>query len=271
MKVALTIAGSDPTSGAGIQADLKTFAANGVYGTTVITAVTAQNTKEVKRVLTLPLDIIEAQFVSILEEFQISAVKIGMIYDEMSVELIGSLLSQYRLKNVVLDPVMISSSNSWLITESGISALKRYLLDKCLIITPNRFELETLLGIRLKHIDDIYLQKKNLELLGVKNILIKGGHFEGETVKDILWSNGGSNGGSNGDFTEFTSKRLKNKDVHGTGCTLSSAIASFLAKGDDVITSIKHAKRYLEKGIENSMLLSDNMNQQLIDHFWQFK
>jgi len=263
MKTALTIAGSDPTSGAGIQADLKTFAANGVYGTTVITAVTAQNTKEVKKVLTLPLDMIEAQFISIVEEFQISAVKIGMVYDEKSVELIGSLLSQYRLKNVVLDPVMISSSNSWLITESGISALKRYLLDKCLIITPNRFEIETLLGIRLKDIEDIYLQKKNLELLGVKNILIKGGHFEGETVKDILWSDG--------DFTEFTSERVENKDVHGTGCTLSSAIASFLAKGDDIITSIKHAKKYLEKGIENSMLFNDNMNQHLIDHFWQFK
>lgn len=263
MKTALTIAGSDPTSGAGIQSDLKTFAANGVYGTTVITAVTAQNTKEVKKVLTLPLDMIEAQFISIVEEFQISAVKIGMVYDEKSVELIGSLLSQYRLKNVVLDPVMISSSNSWLITESGISALKRYLLDKCLIITPNRFEIETLLGIRLKDIEDIYLQKKNLELLGVKNILIKGGHFAGKTVKDILWSDG--------DFTEFTSERVENKDVHGTGCTLSSAIASFLAKGDDIITSIKHAKKYLEKGIENSMLFNDNMNQHLIDHFWQFK
>lgn len=263
MKTALTIAGSDPTSGAGIQADLKTFAANGVYGTTVITAVTAQNTKEVKKVLTLPLDMIETQFISIVEEFQISAVKIGMVYDEKSVELIGSLLSQYRLKNVVLDPVMISSSNSWLITESGISALKRYLLDKCLIITPNRFEIETLLGIRLKDIEDIYLQKKNLELLGVKNILIKGGHFEGKTVKDILWSDG--------DFTEFTSERVAKKNVHGTGCTLSSAIASFLAKGDDIITSIKHAKKYLEKGIENSMLFNDNMNQHLIDHFWQFK
>jgi hydroxymethylpyrimidine/phosphomethylpyrimidine kinase len=263
MKVALTIAGSDPISGAGVQADLKTFAANGVYGTTVITAITAQNTKEVKDVLSLPEYIVEAQFIAVAEEFQIDAVKIGMVYDEKTIGLISSFISKYGLKNVVLDPVIISSTNRWLVTKSGLSALKRDLIEKCFLLTPNKYEIETLLDTRLTDIEDIYSQKEKLKSLGVKNILIKGGHFNNGDIKDILWSDG--------DFTEFTSKRVENKNVHGTGCTLSSAIASFLAKGDDIVTSIKSAKDYLENCIESSIIFNHSMQQHLIDHFWKFK
>jgi len=260
MNIVMTIGGSDSIAGAGIQADIKAISATGCYACSVITAVTAQNTTKVLDVYELPVEIVKSQYKSIVDDLKVDAVKIGMLSSAEIIYSVIDLLEMYNLANIVIDPVMVSSSGKRLLEDNAISALKD-LIKHADLVTPNREEAEVIFGIDFNK-SEICQEIKDRGLnFGVPNILIKGGHFEGEYSKDILLTDGV--------LIDFSSERLNKKDVHGTGCTLSSAIASFLAQGYDVITSVRYAKEYITGAIQNSIKFNENNKQRLIDHFYK--
>lgn len=260
MNIVMTIGGSDSIAGAGIQADIKTISATGCYGCSVITAVTAQNTAKVMDVYDLPVDIVKAQFKAIVDDLKVDAVKIGMLSNAEIIYTVIDLLKRYKLRNIVIDPVLTSSSGKKLLEHSAINALKE-LIKIADLATPNKDEAELIFGIKFIKSDISYEIKDRIGNFGVSNLLIKGGHFEGEYSKDILFTNG--------TIIDFSSERLDKKDVHGTGCTLSSAIASFLAQKNDIVTSVRYAKEYILKAIQNSIKFNENNKQRLIDHFYK--
>lgn len=234
---ALTIAGSDPSGGAGMQADLKTFSALGVYGTTAITAVTVQNTQSVKYVHTLPPQVVYDQIVGVMEDLCVDAVKIGMVNDADTLDAIVRALSERKPKFLVVDPVMVSTSGCALMQPDALVIMKERLLPMADLVTPNLPEAWTLAGTDTL-VDEA--AQKILEL-GVKALLIKGGHAEGKTKTDYLYMNNG--GGVK--RVEFTSETVETKNTHGTGCTLSSAIAAFAARGCGLEDAVRKAKGYL--------------------------
>ncbi len=250
MKNVLTIAGSDSCGGAGIQADLKTFSANGVYGMSVITAVTAQNTKGVFAVQDMDESIIKAQIDAIFTDIKVSAVKIGMVSKISTIEAISEKLKQYKPSPVVLDPVMISKSGFSLLKPESKTALIKDLIPLATIITPNIPEAEEILkevSSDIKNIDTVEqmeLAAKEIYKLGCSNVLLKGGHLENDAT-DVLYD------GEN--ITYFRSNRINTKNTHGTGCTLSSAIASQLALGLNIVDAVKKAKEYITVAIEHSL------------------
>lgn len=250
MKKVLTIAGSDSCGGAGIQADLKAFSANGVYGMSVITAVTAQNTQGVFAVQDIEENIIKAQIDAIFTDIEVDAVKIGMVSKISTIEAIAEKLNQYKPKNLVLDPVMISKSGYSLLNPEAKSALIEKLIPKAFIITPNLPEAEEILKevnskvISIKTIEDMKLAVKELYKLGCSNVLLKGGHMQGDAV-DILYNGK--------DITCLYSERIQTKNTHGTGCTLSSAIAANLALGYAIEEAVKRSKEYITMAIKHSL------------------
>lgn len=250
MKKVLTIAGSDSCGGAGIQADLKTFSANGVYGMSVITAVTAQNTQGVFAVQDIESEIIKAQIDAIFTDISVDAVKIGMVSKISTIEAISEKLQQYRPQNVVLDPVMISKSGYSLLLPEAQATLIKKLIPLAFIITPNIPEAEEILKRTNSSITNIttveHMEKAAEEIfkLGCKNVLIKGGHICGDAV-DVLYD------GKN--FVHFHSERIHTKHTHGTGCTLSSAIASNLSLGLNINEAVKKSKEYITTAIKHSL------------------
>lgn len=250
MKNVLTIAGSDSCGGAGIQADLKTFSANGVYGMSVITAVTAQNTQGVFAVQDINESIIKSQIDAIFTDIEVDAVKIGMVSKITTIEAIAQKLQQYKAKNVVLDPVMISKSGYALLNPEAKSALIKKLIPQAFLITPNIPEACEILKeinaekISIKTIEDMKSAAKEIYKLGCKNVLLKGGHMEGDAV-DVLYDGK--------DITCLFSKRIQTKNTHGTGCTLSSAIAANLALEYKINDAVKRAKEYITIAIEHSL------------------
>ena len=234
---ALTIAGSDPSGGAGMQADLKTFSALGVYGATAITAVTVQNTQSVKYVHTLPPQVVYDQIVGVMEDLCVDAVKIGMVNDADTLDAIVQALSERKPKFLVVDPVMVSTSGCALMQPDALVIMKERLLPMADLVTPNLPEAWTLAGTDT--LVDEAAQK--ILKLGVKALLIKGGHAEGKTKTDYLYMN---NGGVV-KRVEFTSETVETKNTHGTGCTLSSAIAAFAARGCGLEDAVRKAKDYL--------------------------
>jgi hydroxymethylpyrimidine/phosphomethylpyrimidine kinase len=246
----LTIAGSDSCGGAGIQADLKTFSANGVYGMSVITAVTAQNTQGVFAVQDIDEDIIKAQIDAIFTDISVDAVKIGMVSKISTIEAISEKLQQYKPQNVVLDPVMISKSGYSLLLPEAQATLIKKLIPLAFIITPNIPEAEEILKGTNSFITNIttveHMEKAAEEIykLGCKNVLIKGGHISGDAV-DVLYD------GKN--YVHFHSERIHTKNTHGTGCTLSSAIASNLSLGLNIIEAVKKSKEYITTAIKHSL------------------
>jgi len=250
MKKVLTIAGSDSCGGAGIQADLKTFSANGVYGMSVITAVTAQNTQGVFAVQDIEEDIIKAQIDAIFTDISVDAVKIGMVSKISTINAISEKLEQYKPTNVVLDPVMISKSGYSLLQPQSKTALIIKLITKATIITPNIPEAEEILKeinadiTAIETIEDMEKAAKEIYKLGCKNVLLKGGHMSGEAI-DVLYDGN--------ELTHFYSERIPTKNTHGTGCTLSSAIASNLALGFNVKASVQNAKEYITTAIKHSL------------------
>lgn len=234
---ALTIAGSDPSGGAGMQADLKTFSALGVYGATAITAVTVQNTQSVKYVHTLPPQVVYDQIVGVMEDLCVDAVKIGMVNDADTLDAIVRALSERKPKFLVVDPVMVSTSGCALMQPDALAIMKERLLPMADLVTPNLPEAWTLAGTDTL-VDEA--AQKILEL-GVKALLIKGGHAEGKTKTDYLYMNNG--GGVK--RVEFTSETVETKNTHGTGCTLSSAIAAFAARDCGLEDAVRKAKAYL--------------------------
>lgn len=236
MKTCLTIAGSDSSGGAGIQADLKTMTVNGVYAMSVITALTAQNTQGVSGILDVSPEFITSQMDAVFTDIYPDAIKIGMVSSPEIVEAIAKSLENYEAKNIVLDPVMVATSGAVLLKEEAMDSLINRLIPLADVITPNIPEGEILAGMKIENEDDM---KKAAEIIGEKYncaVLLKGGHKVND-ANDLLYSKG--------DFKWFLSERIDNNNTHGTGCTLSSAIAANLAKSEDLNQAIKNAKEYL--------------------------
>lgn len=243
MKNVLTIAGSDTCGGAGIQADLKTFSAHSVYGMSVITAVTAQNTQGVFAVQNILPEMIAKQIDVIFEDIQVAALKIGMVSVIKTIQTIADRLKKHQAENIVLDPVMISKSGFPLLQPDAQDALAEYLLPLATIVTPNIPEAEAIIGKEIKTLKDMKEAALRIASLGPKNVLIKGGHMENYAT-DVLYD------GKN--FSEFESPRFQTKNTHGTGCTLSASIASNLAKGMEISKAVEESKKYITTAIEHS-------------------
>lgn len=236
MKTCLTIAGSDSSGGAGIQADLKTMTVNGVYAMSVITALTAQNTLGVSGILDVSPEFIISQMDAVFTDIYPDAIKIGMVSSPEIVEAISKSLKKYEAKNIVLDPVMVATSGAVLLKEEAMDSLINRLIPLADVITPNIPEGEILAGMKIENETDM---EKAAETIGEKYncaVLLKGGHKVND-ANDLLYRKG--------DFKWFLSERIDNNNTHGTGCTLSSAIAANLAKGEDLNQAIKNAKEYL--------------------------
>ena len=236
MRTALTIAGSDSSGGAGIQADIKTMISNGVYAMSAITALTAQNTTGVTGIMEATPEFLADQLDNIFTDIYPDAVKIGMVSSNALIETIAKKLRQYEAKNIVVDPVMVATSGAKLINDEAIEALKSQLLPMATVLTPNIPEAEVLSGMKIETAEDMI---KAAAAIGEKYscaVLCKGGHQLND-ANDLLWREG--------DYKWFQGKRINNPNTHGTGCTLSSAIASNLAKGFDLDTSVERAKKYI--------------------------
>lgn len=244
MKHALTIAGSDSCGGAGIQADLKTFAANGVYGMSVITAVTAQNTTGVFAVQDISAQLISEQAEAVFEDIEVHSVKIGMLSKAETINTVACVLLKYNPPNIVLDPVMISKSGYSLLKPDSMEALTGKLLPLAMIVTPNIPEAEVLSGTKIKDISDMKQAAHIICRMGPKNVLVKGGHLETEPI-DVLFDGE--------KYTFYKSKRIVTQNTHGTGCTLSSAIAANLANGISVPEAIAKSKKYVHSAIKHSL------------------
>ncbi len=247
MKIALTIAGSDSGGGAGIQADLKTFSALGVYGMSVLTSITAQNTLGVQGVHDLPPDFVGLQIDSVMQDIGADAVKTGMLSNTQIIKIVNKKIKKYQVKNLVIDPVMVAKGGDRLLREDAIEALKEDLIPLAMVVTPNLSEAEVLTGLKIKNIDDMKEAARKIYKLGPKNVLIKGGHLLSNQAVDLLY-----NGES---FKEFSSERINTKNTHGTGCTLSSAIAVGLAQEREVEEAVEIAKRYITLAIKNSLAI----------------
>jgi hydroxymethylpyrimidine/phosphomethylpyrimidine kinase len=246
MKTALTIAGSDSGGGAGIQADLKTFAAHGVFGTSAVTALTAQNTLGVQGVFEIPADFVGRQIDSIARDIGADAVKIGMISNAGIIEVVTAKIAEYSLLPLVLDPVMVAKGGDSLLRDDAKEALIRILLPAATIVTPNLPEAEVLCGFAISGIDDMHRAARAILALGPKAVVVKGGHLADRHESVDVFFDGK-------DFLEFTAVRVKSKNTHGTGCTFSSAIAASLALGLPLREAVKSAKDYVSRIIAASV------------------
>ena len=259
--IALTIAGSDSSGGAGIQADIKTFSALGVYSASVITNITAQNTCGVHTVHTLPLNIIEAQLRAVFDDLNISCVKIGMLNTISAIELVSKILQEYRPKHIVLDPVMISSSGKPLIEANAIEALKTDLFPISTLITPNIPEAAVLLNCPSAETKPLmYETITKLNKFGSQSVLLKGGHLIGDMCIDLL--------SENDTIYEFSQSKIVTKNTHGTGCTLSSAISANLALGSSIQDAVFKANAYLNKAIKQADSLNIGKGSGPVHHFY---
>ena len=243
MRTALTIAGSDSGGGAGLQADLKTFAAHGVFGLTAITAVTAQNTLTVSRVLALPPEMIRAQIAAVAGDFEIHATKIGMLANASIAAAVAAALDDYRLPHVVLDPVMVAKGGSRLLDDAAVAVLRDRLLSRAEIITPNAPEAEALTGLNIHSPDDLQTAAARLVEMGARAAVVKGGHLEGPAI-DLLFDGVTA--------TRLEAERVPGRHTHGTGCTFSSAIAARLALGATLIDAVRAAKAYVSEAIRRA-------------------
>lgn len=258
IKKCLTIAGSDCSGGAGIQADLKTFSAHGCYGASVITSVVAENTSRVISVFNVPVNEIELQIDAVFEDVPIEAVKLGMLPTAEIIEAVAEKLRQYRPAHIVCDPVMVATSGDAL-SESGIDkAFTRYMFPIVDMVTPNIPEAEALSGIEIRDLDDMRKAAEIIIANGARSVLIKGGHLTGN-AEDILFDGTAER--------VYTSKRVNSPNTHGTGCTLSSAIAANLALGNDLGQAVELSKKYVTEAIENSYTVGKGHSP--VHHFYK--
>ena len=258
--IAVTIAGSDSGGGAGIQADLKTFSALGVYGASVIAALTAQNTKGVTGIHDVPPDFITAQIDAVFSDLDVRAVKIGMLSQPAVIEAVAAGLERWKAKNVVLDPVMVATSGDRLLNPDAIDVLKRVLIPRALVITPNLPEAAALLDEPLaRNEDEMLAQAGRLRDRGAQAVLIKGGHGDSAESVDMLVLASS--------FTRLATPRVDTRNTHGTGCTLSSAIAAGLAKGLDLVAAAREAKVYVSEAIAAANRLTIGSGHGPVHHF----
>lgn len=255
----LTIAGSDSGGGAGIQADLKTFAANGVYGTSAVTAVTAQNTTDVTDVLELPTKLIESQIDAVLGDIGADTVKTGMLSSGDIVRCVASKMREYSIEVLVVDPVMFAKGGHSLLDEEAVQIIREVLLPIATVVTPNILEASALTGLEIRDIDTAREAAVELVKLGADAAVVKGGHMEDGPATDILYD------GS--EFRLFTTKRVNTPNTHGTGCTFASAISAQLAKGNTVREAVSSAKTYVTGAIINSLNIGSGHGP--LNHFYQ--
>src|SRR5262245_17189332 len=257
---ALTIAGSDSGGGAGIQADLKTFSALGVYGASVITALTAQNTRGVAGIHDVPPEFVTAQIDAVFSDLAIDAVKIGMLARADIITAVARGLDRHGARNVVLDPVMVASSGDRLRPGDAVDALRRELIPRAILITPNLPEAAALLGTGIAAREtDMRAHAERLLAAGAKAVLLKGGHAQGAESVDLLLDSNG--------VTRFAAVRLATRNTHGTGCTLSAAIAAGLAKGLNLADAVREAKTYVTAAIAAADRLSIGEGRGPVHHF----
>ncbi|MCR4789476.1 MAG: bifunctional hydroxymethylpyrimidine kinase/phosphomethylpyrimidine kinase [Treponemataceae bacterium] len=260
MNTALTIAGSDSSGGAGIQADIKTFTSLGIYGMSAITSVTSQNTKGVQDILYLTPHIVESQIDSVFDDIFPDGVKIGMTGNSEIIEIIAQKLNNYQAKNVVLDPVMISTSGKILLEKNAVKDLMEKLFPVANLVTPNLSESQVIAGIEISSKAEMEEAAKIIFKKYGSPVLIKGGHLKNE-CSDFFYS-------GNEEYW-FSEKKIENSNTHGTGCTLSSAICANLAKGMDMLHSIEDAKEYLTGAIKSNLNLGHGKGP--LNHMWNLK
>lgn len=256
MKKVLTIAGSDSCGGAGIQADIKAMSAQGVYAMSVITAVTAQNSMGVFAVQEIDIDIIKKQIEVLYSDIEIDAVKIGMLSTSNIIKVVSETLKDINATNIVIDPVMISKSGYYLLKNSAIDELKKF-ISQAMLVTPNIPEAEVLANMKICSEKDMIIAANRIKNLGAKNVLIKGGH-RNDNCTDILLNN-------KNEIIKFSGIRFETKNTHGTGCTLSSTIAAYLGKGFSVEDSIQKSKEYISQAIKNSFEIGTGVGP--VGHF----
>jgi len=244
VKRALTIAGSDSGGGAGIQADLKTFTAFRVFGMSVLTSVTAQNTVGVLGIHDLDPDFVYLQMKAVLEDIGIDAAKTGMLSNAGIIEAVARGVRDFGIDVLVVDPVMVAKSGDPLLAPEAVDALKEEILHLALVLTPNIPEAEKLSGIEIRSIGDMEEAARAISSLGPRAVLVKGGHLRGQEALDLLYADG--------EFHRFSSPRFETRNTHGTGCTYSAAIAANLALGRDIVSAIGIAKNYIAGAIKNS-------------------
>ena len=258
---ALTIATSDSGGGAGIQADIKAIQANGAFALSVLVAVTAQNTKTVTMVHALPRDIIEAQIDAVFDDFDITAVKTGMLFSAEIVQMVSAKLRQFGARNLVVDPVMISKSGCELLKPDAIEQVKRDLFPLATVVTPNIHEAQRLGDMTIKSIDDVQEAARRIHRFGCRTVLVKGGHLSASPATDILYD------GQH--FTTIPGEFIDTPNTHGTGCTYSAAIAAQLARGHALIDAVHMAKRYITEAIRHSLSIGHGHGP--TDHFYFLK
>jgi len=259
--VALTIAGSDSGGGAGIQADLKTFSALGVYGASAITAVTSQDTLRVYGVVELEPAFVASQIDAVIGDIGADAVKTGMLASAPIIEAVADRLRHWDVTTLVVDPVMVAKGGDKLLRDDAVTALKERLLPLALVVTPNIPEAEVLVGRSLRGWDEIKEAAREIHAMGVANVVIKGGHMEDDIrATDLLFDGNG--------FRDYSTGRVDTKSTHGTGCTFASAVAATLAKGESVPLSVASAKAYVTKALQSSYELGHGHGP--VNHFYRF-
>jgi hydroxymethylpyrimidine/phosphomethylpyrimidine kinase len=260
MQSVLTIAGSDPSAGAGIQADLKTFAALGVYGTSVITSLTAQNTMGVSGVFDVSPEFVGQQIDAVVTDIRPDAVKTGMLANAAIIDAVVARLQQHQLPHVVVDPVMVAKSGARLLPLDALEALATRLLPLAEVVTPNLPEAEALVARGITTDDEVRQAAIDIHSLGPRCVVVKGGHREGDRVVDVLFD------GEH--FYEYSGSRVKTASTHGTGCTFASAIAANLALGAKVPDAVRHAREYLQAAIERAHAIGHGHGP--VHHFWKW-
>lgn len=255
----LTIAGSDSGAGAGIQADLKTFAALGVYGTSAITAVTAQNTLGVTRVCALNPELVGAQIDAVMDDIGAHALKTGMLANRAIIEVVAKKIRQHRLKNIVIDPVMVATSGDLLIAKNAVRALRSGLIPLATVVTPNLPEAEQLTGMKLRTWEEIETAAQRIVAMGAKSVVIKGGHRRGPAT-DLFFDGKRTHA--------FDAQRIRTQNTHGTGCTLSAAVAAYLAKGKSTEGAVRAAKKYITAAIHAGFRIGAGHSP--VHHFYRF-
>ena len=259
--VALTIAGSDSGGGAGIQADIKTFSSLGVFGASAITAITAQNTQGVRGIQAISPEILRGQIEAILEDFIVDAVKIGMLHNKDAVKVVSETLPSFQQTSIILDPVMISTSGSKLLEDDAIRTIMDELFPKATLLTPNIPETEYLSGIKINNEADILCAARKLQEKGRNAILIKGGHIPGVETVDRLFIN------ENNPIC-LVSPTVETFNTHGTGCTLSSAIAAYMALGHSLVEAVRLAKEYMNNALVHGANVCMGKGHGPVNHFF---
>lgn len=256
---ALTIAGSDSGGGAGIQADLKTFSALGVYGASVITSITAQNTVSVTAIQNIDVSVIEKQIDAVMSDIGAHAVKTGMLSTAEIIDIVSKGIAKFKIKKLVIDPVMVAKSGDKLLQSNAVQALIDQLIPQAYVVTPNIPEAEVLTGKKIESVEDMELACRRILEMGCKTVVVKGGHLQKE-AEDVFFDGK--------KFYRLKTKRIRSKNTHGTGCTFSAAITAYLAKGKTATEAVILAKKYITKAIEHSYSIGKGHGP--VHHFFNY-